>query len=227
MAQMVRQQERTANNLANANTVGYRRDRAFTEALAQRLDAEGAPRTERHVTQWASEEQGAFEHTGNPLDLALSGEGFFVTGEEDGPRYTRAGRFVLDAGGFLRTPTGELVQGQGGPIQIPPRSGPVDVTGAGEVRAGGQRVGQLRIVRFADPMQLRRLDGAAFAAGTQTPEDVAHPTVMQGYVEQSNINAITEMTAMIEQFRLFESQQKVIQTTDQILGQVTRDLGRF
>ncbi len=229
MTEMTRQQERVANNLANANTVGYKRDRLFTQALEERLDAEGAPRSDRRVTQGADPRQGTLKATGNPLDVALGGEGFFVTTDAatGAPRYTRAGQFALGEDGTLRTPAGHAVEGQGGPIQIPPESGPVQIAKDGTIQAGGQRVGALSVVRFENPLELERLDGAAFAAGNAAPEPVQAPDVIQGHLEGSNVNPVAEMADMIEHFRTFESQQKVLQTTDQVLGRVTRDLGTF
>lgn len=229
MSTMVRQQERIANNLANANTVGYKRARTFTEALNERLDAEQAPQSDRNVRQWSTLDQGALEKTGNPLDVAIDGDGFFVVldPETDVPRYTRAGRFSLDADGFVRDPSGRFVEGQAGPLQLPPNTTRIEIHKSGEIVADGQPAGQLRLVHFADPLQLRPLDGVTFDAAGQEPEDVPNPSLLQGHVEQSNVDPIHEMTEMIEHFRLFETQQKLLQTNDQVLGQITRDLGKF
>lgn len=229
MTAMVREQERTANNLANANTIGYKRDRMFTEVLAERLDAEQAPRSDRNTVQWADLTQGPLEQTGNPLDLALRGDGFFVvSGEGDGAeRYTRAGRFVLDADGLLRTPTGALVEGADGPLQLPTNAAEIMIAEDGSIRADGHSVGQLRVVTFDDPTKLRRSDDATFEADGMAAIELERPTVLQGYVESSNVDPIEEMTEMIEHFRLFETQQKILQSHDQVLGAITRDLGRF
>lgn len=228
MDQMVRNQERTANNLANADTAGFKRDRVFVEALDERLDIEGAPRSERVPTQWADLSHGTLNKTGNPLDVALNSDGFFVvedepTGEQ---RYTRDGRFVTDQDGQLRTASGALVQGNDGPLVVPQEAGRISITEAGRIFAGDDPVGQLRVVTFGDPMDLERREGATFATNQPT-EPVANPSVQQGFVEGSNVSALHEMTEMIAHFRLFESQQKAMQTTDQILGQLVRDAGRF
>ena len=229
MRQMIREQERVANNLANVNTVGYKRDRTFTEALEEYVDEEGAPRSERLTAQWADAAQGAMESTGNPLDVAIDGEGFFAFSDEETGEtvYARAGRLSLDAEGTLRDLAGRAVEGEGGPVQLPPSGGAININRSGEITIDGQSVGRLNVVRFEDPMQLRRLDGAAFAAGGMEPEPVENPTIMQGFVEASNVDAVREMADMITFYRQFESQQKMLQTTDQILGAVTRDLGKF
>lgn len=229
MSATVHQQERIANNLANANTVGYKRARTFTEALNERLDAEQAPQSDRDTRQWVSLEQGPLEKTGNPLDVAIDGEGFFVVSDPatGDLRFTRAGRFALDEEGLLRDPQGFQVEGATGPLQLPPNAAEIKIDQAGEVTVDGQVVGQLRIATFEDPMQLRPIDGVAFDAGGMEPEDVEHPRLVQGHVEQSNVDSIHEMTEMIEHFRLFESQSKLLQSNDQVLGSITRDLGRF
>jgi len=229
MNAMIREQERVANNLANINTVGYKRDRTFTEALDQYTDVEGAPRSERRSTQWADLAQGALESTGNPLDVAIDGEGFFVFSDDEtgATVYARAGRLSLDTEGTLRDLAGRAVEGEGGPIQIPPSGDAIEISKNGEIRVGGQLVGALRVVRFENPAQLQRLDGAAFDAAGMEPEPVKNPVVLQGYVETSNVDAVREMADMITFYRQFESQQKMMQATDQILGAVTRDLGKF
>ena len=230
MDAMRRQQERVANNLANANTTGYKRDRLFTAALNERLDAEGAPRSDRRFTQGSDFSTGALEETGNPLDMALGGEGFFVTQDAatGAARYTRAGHFVVGQDGTLRTPGGHAVQGQDGPIEIPMNAGgTVEVSRSGDISVAGRRVGALRVVRFENPQQLERVDQAAFLADGAAPQDVEAPVVLQGKLEMSNVDAVSEMTDMIEHFRLFESQQKVLRTTDSVLSRATQDLGQL
>lgn len=227
---MVRQQERIANNLANANTVGFKRDRTFTQILNEEIDAEGAPRSDKLVQQWADLAPGAFEQTGNPLDVALQGEGFFELSDEASgeTRFTRAGRFTLDADGTLRDVFGYAVQGDGGPIRLSLQNGgPITIARDGSIRVGEEQVGKIRVVTFDDVDRLQRLDGAAFDAAGMEPVDVETPDVRQGFLEQSNVDAITAMTEMIEFYRLFESQQKSIRTEDEILGRITRELGRF
>lgn len=229
MVAMARHQERIATNLANANTIGYKRDRVFVEALNERIDAEGAPRSDRVPTQWADLEAGGLRSTGNPLDVALQGEGFFaVTDAEGEERYTRAGQFMVDSDRTLRTPSGLAVQGQdGGPIQVPDQPGPIVIAQDGRLRLNGQTFGQLRVVRFDNPLLLERRAGATFAAPTTVPIDVEQPTVLQGQLEASNVNPVQTMTDMITHYRLFETQQRMMRTSDALLGRVSKDLGTF
>lgn len=227
MSEMNRQQERTSNNLANANTVGFRRDRTFTDVLSRQIDEEGNPTSQRTSTQWADPRRGVFETTGNPLDVALGGEGFFVVTDEAGAtRYTRAGRLAPMPDGTLTTPDGFTVEGANGRLQLPAGGGDIVIAADGSIRVGEQEIGAFRLVQFAEGTDFERLDGATFVTDAE-PEPLETADVRQGVVELSNVNPMSEMTDMITHFRLFESQQKMLQTTDQALAIVTRDLGKF
>ena len=224
----MQRQDQVANNLANVNTAGYKRARSFVEALDAHTDAEGAPRSTRLEQQWADLAPGPVEATGNALDVALGGEGFFVLQDEatGAARYTRAGRFTLGEDGTLRTPSGALVEGQDGPIILPDNGGAIEIDGDGSIRRGGQTAGRLRVVRFEDAAPLARLDDASFTTEAE-PLDAEAPAVQQGALEGSNVNPVGEMADMIATFRLFEAQQKMLQSTDHLLSAATRDLGKF
>ena len=228
MAELSQRQDRVANNLANANTVGYRRDRAFAEALEERIDAEGAPQSTRVAGQYADVQSGSFVETTNPMDLALEGDGFFAVQDDAGRvRYTRAGEFVLDAEGTVRSPQGHvLLRDDGTPFTIPPTAGDITVTTGGEIRVGASSLGTIQTVAVEDPLQLVRLDGATFASDGLAVRP-SEARVRQGLLETSNVDAVGEMVDLMEHVRLFESQQKALKTTDEILGSVTRDLGSF
>ena len=228
MTQAIRQQERTANNLANVNTTGYKKERFFAETLNEFINAEGSPESTRNLRQWTDFSPGTLEPTGNTFDLAIDGEGLFtVTDPQGQTRFTRAGHFMLDAEGYLRMPNGFLVQGNNGPVQIPIGAKEVIINDRGEIHVDGELIDQLTIVWFENPEMLERLDGTTFGAGTQTPIEIKTPHVRQGYLETANVNTMQEMTDMIAHFRLFETQQKVLQTQDQLLGRVTRELGKW
>ncbi len=229
MAANMRHLERIANNLANVNTVGYRQDRIFTEVLKEEIDAESAPHSTRRMHQYADHRTGSMESTGNPLDVAINGEGFFVvnnpeTGES---HYTRAGRFVLNEDGVLQTPNGLVVDGSSGQIDFPPEGGDIEIRRNGDILFFDQLLGSLRVVQFDDPSQLKRIDDASFLAGDQIPQDIEEPAIIQGQVEMSNVNALVAMTELIENSRLFESQQKAMRTIDLYLQRATRELARF
>ena len=223
-------QDRVANNLANANTTGYKRDRFFTEALNERMDAERSPRSDRRVRQTFDMSSGALKETGNPLDVALGGDGFFATQPENGDatHYTRAGHFEVGPEGTLRTPDGKQVMGEGGPIQVPVNEqGDINIARDGTISMGDQQLGQLRVVTVENPAQMERRQGTAFVAGGATPEPMETPTVLQGKVEKSNVSPVEEMTNMIQTSRQYEAQQRSIQTTNDVLSRATQDLGQL
>ena len=225
----MRELERVANNLANSNTVGFRRMRFFTEVMNEQLDAESAPRSTRAMRQWNDQATAELKPTDNPLDVAIKGEGFFVLYDPqmDQTEYTRAGQFMLDEEGTFRTPQGKIVEGTTGPIDIPPEGGIIDIRKNGDVLANGELVGTLRIVQFENPGALINQDGTSFLAGDQVPEDVEEPAVVQGHLEMSNVDVIAAMTELINHSRMFELQQRTLRTTDQYLQRTTRDLSRF
>ncbi len=226
MSEMNRQQERTANNLANASTAGYRRVRTFTDVLSDRVDLEGNPSSVRTTTQWTDQKTGLLEATGNPLDVALGGDGFFVVTDGGATRYTRSGQFTTTPDGTLITAEGAEVQGEDGPVQIPPGGTTIEIDTGGAIRVDGEAVGTLRVVAFPEGQEFERLDGSMLGTDAE-PEAMEAPDVRQGFAEGSNVNPLSEMTDMIAHFRLFESQQKMLQTADQTLGAISRDLGKF
>ncbi len=228
MGELAQRQDRVANNLANANTVGFQRDRAFAQALDERLDFEGTARSTRVAGQWADQTAGSLQETGGPLHFALDGEGFFAVQDASGQtRYTRAGEFVLGADGTVRSPAGlALLRDDGAPLTLPPSGGEIAVTTAGEVSVGGVAVGRVRVVVPDDPRALVRLDGATYASEGVAVQP-AEARVRQGFLEASNVDAVREMTDLIAHVRLFESQQKALQTNDDVLGAVARSLGSF
>lgn len=229
MSRYMRRQDQVSHNLANANTVGYKQTRTFTEVLGEYEDKEGAPQSENRTRQWIDFSQGTLQQTGNPLDLALSGNGLFAVRNDQGEElYTRAGRFRLGDDGTVRDANGNTVLGQNGPLQLPPdHEGPIEIAQDGTVETDGREAGRLRVVRFDTPEQLRHREGALFAAPEQTAAELEQPDVRQGYLEQSNVEPIQEMTEMITQSRYFESQQRWMSTTDQILTRATRQMGSF
>jgi len=224
-------QERTANNLANANTVGFRRERVFTEVLNERLTHERVPVSDRMLGQAADSRLGNFEKTNGPVDLALANpDAFFeVLDEATGAlRYTRAGNFQVDNDGNVRTQEGFSLQTEGGgTLQIPPGTGRISMGPDGSILFDEVESGRLRLVSFPNPAQLQRANGATFLPGDQPPLEAENPGLKQGYIERSNVNPITEMTEMIQHFRIFEAQQKAIHTLDAVIGQVTSRTGRF
>ncbi len=198
----------TAQNLANADTPGYR---AVRPVFAQHLDRDARGLAERDIhfswdrASWRDAAPGTIQSTGNPLDVALGGEGWFSVETPRGERYTRAGRFTIGADGRLTDAQGNAVLGaEGRPIAISPADTRIEILGDGTVRSENGVLGRLRVVRFADEQALRAEGDRLFDAAGQAPEDVPRPAVLQGSLEGSNVQAVMEMTRMMEELREFQ-----------------------
>ena len=214
------QQEVIANNLANVNTVGFKRDKVFLEEL------EAASQTsEETVHQTTIFEQGPVKETGNPFDLALVGEGFFVVQTEAGVRYGRNGHFERDVLGQLVVNGTQPVLGENGPIQV---TDTFTVNEAGEIFNGEQFVDRLRLVTFDQPFPLRKEGHSLFALTDETAVELPSDQlrVKQGFLEGSNVNPIEEMVDMLLVYRYFEAEQKMLLTQDNLLEQAANDIGQ-
>ena len=218
-----------ANNLANASTAGFKAERVLQRAepageIAPPPTAVPTPVTrERVVTDFS---QGPITHSGNPLDVALAGDGFLVVKTAEGERLTRNGSFSIDSAGYLATGDGSRVQGTSGDLHI--AGSPVVIAADGSVRVGEQRVGQLRLVSVADPTQLVRESGTRFAAGTQALTDAAPGSlrVLQGASEGANLAPVEGLVALIETVRGFETYMRAAERLDQVTAKAISEVGR-
>jgi flagellar basal-body rod protein FlgF len=198
-----------ANNLANADTPGFQAQRpVFGRFLQSQAGASGRQDIAYSVNRatWRDTGAGSLSTTGNPLDVALRGEGFFVVetaaGEE---RYTRAGRFTLSGEGRLVDAEGNAVlDTRGTPITIGPGDSRIEIQGDGTIRSENGAIGQLRVVRFDAPQKLRA-EGDRLYATEEPPLAVARPGVVQGAVEGSNVRPVLEMVRMTEEVREFQN----------------------
>jgi flagellar basal-body rod protein FlgG len=218
-----------ANNLANASTPGFKAERVLQRAerageIAPPPTAVPTPVTREHVQTDFS--QGPINTSGNPLDVALAGEGFFVLQTDRGERLTRSGNFTIDAEGYLATGDGSRVQGTSGDIAIP--ESPVVIASDGSVRAGEQRVGQLRIVTVENVDGLLRENGTRFAPGAQVPADapVGSVRIIQGAVEGANLSPVQGLVSLIETVRGFETYMRAAERLDQLTAKAIAEVGR-
>lgn len=172
--------------------------------------------------------QGALKQTGQPLDFAIQGEGFFRVQTPNGERYTRDGRFIRDANGQLVTVDGYAVlSSTGAPITLP--EGEVSVAPDGTINVNGQVVGQLGLAAFANPAtELTRdsLAGNTFAAAG-APTGTNAGTVQQGFLEMANVNPAQLMTQMVAVGRAYEAAQQLVHVQDDLLGRAIATLGRL
>jgi flagellar basal-body rod protein FlgF len=225
-----------ANNVANAGTTGFQADKAAFGEIVAKAQAAGTPPASLRYVEIdrisIDREAGSLQQTGNPFDVALQGEGYFAVQTPAGERYTRAGSFISDSEGVLRTHTGQVVLGEGGPptapgaeLVIPSGTKEVRIAQDGSVLADGQSVGKLKIVRFdaVDGLAKEGLTLLAAQNGAQ-PTAADGVSVSQGYLETSNVNAVAGMQDLITAGRSFEAFQKVIDAFRQIDQRTVRDV---
>ncbi len=197
------------NNLANANTVGFKKDRPVFETLLRQA---GAAREYAfmQVRQTRTDlSSGNLRATGNPFDLAVEGEGFFkiqVGGEE---LFTRQGNFSRDPEGFLITTRGERVLGEAGPVSLP-EDKQIIVDEEGRIWAEESEVGRLLLFTFADPRTLQKRGLGMFAADPRQALPMETGRIRQGHLETSNVELLQEMARLTENLRAFETCQKAI-----------------
>jgi flagellar basal-body rod protein FlgF len=233
------------NNLANINTVGFKgqyivaETQSFDSTLASTLDYvdPNAPNDHERLPTIGGMRtqidfsQGAIQHTGNPLDVALRNpKDFFVVNTPEGELYTRAGNFTLSPTGELVTPDGYQVQGEGGVIAAPAPG--VEILANGAVRSGPNAaggvpniVGRLRVVRFEDTSKLQAVAGARFKAAGVQPLP-AEPVMEPQSLEMSNVSAITGMVDLISTNRAFEAYTKAAQSLDAMNQLAITQVGR-
>ncbi len=236
-----------SNNLANLNTVGFKGDSVTFEQLLPepekkyvdplppanyKVDLEklsplrgnevayvGISGIHRDTTQ------GPAISTHNPTDFMIEGEGMFAVQTPDGIRYTRSGAFELNSDGVLTTKAGHPVLGIKGNIFL--RSAQFEVNGHGEIYQDGELVDRLQLYKVADQSALERVGENYFLYGG-APQDLAvqtNPSVRQGFLEGSNVNAIKNLTAMILAHRSFEAYQKAVSNYDQIMEKTSNSIG--
>jgi flagellar basal-body rod protein FlgF len=208
-----------ANNLANANTTGFKRD--FGRILQNEVGFEAG--TQVDITP------GDIMSTGNELDAALNGPGFFVIDTPNGPRYTRSGNFALNTSGELVTKDGlKVLSTSDSPISI--GEGKVEIRDGGIVTLDGNEVGTLKVVTFNDVTKIQKEGVSRFVwnGALNGVQAVSDPPVRGGYLERSNVNAIDEMMHLMTAYREFESCQRALKTlmTD-MNAKLVQELGKL
>ena len=229
-----------ANNLANVNTHGYKRDTlAFSDTMAYYAHDEireplmtvrskslfPEPKNmarSRIAVSVVDFSQGSMKFTGDPLDLAIAGDNaFFRVETPNGQFLTRNGHFVLSNDGTIMTPQGYTLQGDGGAIQVPPGTRNITISGDGQVHADGELIGRVQLFSVDNLKNMEKFGHNLFK-----PRDNVNVTegdgygggarVEQGFVEAANVEVVSEMVNMIETNRQFEAYQKIMQTADTI-----------
>jgi len=230
MIPRIKEQEAIANNLANAATPGYKKDMIFTEELSrakmrqvpQKSDWQ-TPMIDQVYTEY---EQGGLDRTGNPLDIAIEGNGFFVFLNQEGDQIlSRAGNLQVSPEGLLINSSGDLLIGDGGPINV--GNGTVSITEAGQIEVDGDAVAQIQV---ADVPKRNELEKAG-KTGFMIPQGIelgaaVDFTIRQGYLESSNVEVIKEMVEMIVSFRNYEADAQSIKAQDDTLEKLLNNVGR-
>jgi flagellar basal-body rod protein FlgF/flagellar basal-body rod protein FlgG len=204
-----------ANNLANANTTGFRAEHTvFSSVLAS---AAGSPGTNLNrainsygVLGGASLDmtQGALQKTGNDLDLAVQGSGFFVVQTADGEKYTRNGGFQVSSQGELVTAAGDSVEGQRGAIHLPP--GKVVISSDGTISSNGAVAGKIKLVKFDPSVNLTAVGNTNYTAPDGAADDDTESSIQQGALESSNVNPVSTMVELIDAQRSAEMMQRAL-----------------
>jgi len=239
--------DNVANNLANASTAGFRKRRLqFQDLMYQNMIAPGSAASQdttnaaglqiglgtRTIATEVLQTQGDFQQTGNPLDLTIQGQGFFQIKRPNGEiAYTRAGSFHMDAQGNMVTADGDALEPG---ITLPTNAQSISVGKDGTVTASipgqsaPQQVGQIQLATFANPGGLNSLGGSLFAATAASGQAVTgNPggtegigSLLQGSLENSNVNMVEEFVQMISAQRSYEANSRVVRAADEMLQQI-------
>jgi flagellar basal-body rod protein FlgF len=223
-------QEQLANNLANINTTGYKESdvfcRAYQNYIADDVERPGVNREIKADSVFVDYSEGPMHQTNQPLDCCIRGTGFFTVMTGSGQAYSRNGNFSLDADGYLVTADGSKIIGEQGYIQCN-RKDQIDISENGTVLQNGQARGQIKICDFKKPYQLLRMGNGCF-----TPQQPDNPAIKSagyvikaGYLEGSNANPIRLMTSMIEAYRNYEANSKMILAQDETLDKAVNQVG--
>ena len=244
------QQETVANNLANLEVPGFKRGNLFSREMQEarkRLSGDYPEwRINRLEGAWTDFEQGKLRQTNNMFNVAINGKGFFAVQTPEGVQYTRNGNFAKSNDGTLVTPLGYPVLDEGGnPISIPDSfSAPIIeaggiLKGRDELLGIDQTLGRLQIVDFPElydrdlraqtpfqPVLSKGKDGYYIAQPGSQQQEAQGYELAQGFLENSNVEAVLEMVRMIDVFRGYEADQRAIQVQDQTLERAVNDVGR-
>ena len=226
--------EITANNIANVNTTGFK-----AGSLLVRSEAVEPESNKNHVENdrpwkmaydWSGlrdYRQGGLKTTSSPLDIAISGDGFLTINTPGGPRYSRGGSFSLNDQGEVVDANGNQLQGDGSAISIPNNAKEINIGSDGTLSVDGQIQGKIQIVNFNNPQSLQAEGNNLYNGGDQTPQPVDNPKLVQGAIEQSNVNSVFEMTDMIDISRQYAATQNMMQKMNDREQNAIRTIGKI
>jgi flagellar basal-body rod protein FlgF len=206
-----------ANNIANASTAGYRAERTLFEEYLTRTGSAGHRDSlsfTQDIGQFRDARPGPLTITGNSLDLAIRGNGYFVVGNPSEQFYSRTGAFHLDDQGRMVTGQGyPVLDTQNRPITLPNDGSPITITSDGIISGRSGQIGTLQVVQFADDQALRRTENGVYATD-QNATPATDGKVLQGSLEGSNVQPIFELTRLVDVSRQYDSTQQLLQNED-------------
>ena len=222
---LMREMAVVANNIANISTAGFRREGVVFSEYVAGMDEDPSLSMAHASGRIVDLTQATLSQTGGSFDFAIQGDGFFLIETPEGERLTRAGAFTPNAEGELVTPDGfRLLDAGGAPVFVPPDATAVGLSQDGTLSVEGQPVAQIGLWQPTDPLALRHQAGTLFDGGEIEP--VENGTVLQGMLEDSNVQPVSEIARMIEVQRAYELGQKFLDAEDERVRGVIQALGR-
>lgn len=225
-----RQMDVVANNMANINTTGFKSENMlFQDYLmpkAQDNEFTGPDRDLHYTEDWSTIHDmstGSIEQTGNPLDVALSGEGFLTVQTPNGPRYSRNGSLQIDSSGTLVDLAGNPVLGTSGPIKFDSADTNIAINKDGTVSTSQGSKGKLAVVEFTDPQVLAREGDNYYSGPAGNP--ATKTQVVQGSIERSNVSGVSAMADMIRVERAYQTLANMMQRQDDLRNTAVQRLG--
>lgn len=223
--------EAQANNIANASTAGFKAERLIYSSIAAKNGSGDKQSLVVGVSTSSGIDfsEGSIQQTGRSMDVAIDGDAFLQIQTPSGVRYTRAGNLTVNPDGQLVTKNGDLVIGDSGPITVP-KEGELSIGQDGSLSVAGQVSDTLKLVRFNSPTTALTKEGDSLFAptGTEQPQDNVKSKIIQGSLENSNINSITEMVSMINNNREFESLEKSVTLLMSDIGRkISTEIGKI
>lgn len=244
MTQMSRMDVIT-NNIANVDTTGFKEDDTVVQSFSEKFmkilndpsqslikydNRIGKVTFGNFISNISTNfEAGSVKQTGNHLDIAINGEGFFTVNAKDEKgkeieKYTRDGSFVTNADGELVTKDGYFVLGEKGNIKVP--KGVVSVNEKGEIYVNDELIDKLKVVNFKNKETLRKTGENLYKTTKESTFNDFKGSLLQGYVEESNVNSVNQMVKMIQVSRAYEMNEKVIKTQDELLGKAVNEIAK-
>ncbi len=222
---LMREMGVVANNIANISTSGFRREGVVFEEYVKRVGNGPSLSMATGDARNVDLSPGALQQTGGAFDFAIQGDGFFLVETAQGNRLTRAGSFTPSPTGELVSNDGYRLLDEGGaPIAVPPDAGKIAVAEDGTLSANGAPIAKIGLWQPTDPLSLKHESGTLFSSSGEVPKPGG--MMLEGWLEESNVNPIFEIARMIEVQRAYELGQTFLDREDQRMRGVVQTLGR-